>query len=91
MLSFVALAEESLFRGLIQTDLQRVFGTRLGLFLASYLFEVMHMTWRSISEPVFPFFAGYLRGYIYTKSRNLMGPIFLHGVNNTVLAGIFPE
>lgn len=90
MFLFVALAEELLFRGLIQTNLQRVFGTRLGLFLASYLFGIMHMTWRSIPELFFTFFAAILIGYIYNKSRNLMGPIFLHGVNNTALVGVLP-
>jgi hypothetical protein len=90
MLIFVGVAEELLFRGLIQTDLQRVFGTRLGLFLASYLFGVMHMTWRSGMELLFTFFAALLMGYIYNRSRNLLGPIFLHGVNNTILVGILP-
>ena len=90
MLVFVGVAEEILFRGLIQTDLQRVFGTRMGLFLASYLFGIMHMTWRSTAELLFTFFAAILIGYIYNRSRNLMGPIFLHGVNNTVLVGILP-
>lgn len=90
MLLFVGLAEELLFRGLIQTDLQRVFGTRLGLLLTSYLFGIMHMTWRSTLELLFTFFAALLIGHIYNRSRNLMGPIFLHGVNNTVLVGILP-
>lgn len=90
MLFFVGLAEEMLFRGLIQRDLQRVFGDGKGLFLAAYLFGVMHMTWRSVPELFFTFFAGYLLGYIYTRSKNLMGPISLHAVNNTVLVGILP-
>jgi hypothetical protein len=90
MLLFVGVAEELLFRGLIQTDLQRVFGMRNGLLLASYLFGVMHMTWRSSAELLFTFFAAILIGYIYNRSRNLMGPIFLHGVNNTVLVGVLP-
>ena len=90
MLVFVGVAEELLFRGLIQTDLQRVFGMRNGLLLTSYLFGVMHMTWRSSAELLFTFFAALLIGYIYNRSKNLMGPIFLHGVNNTVLVGILP-
>jgi membrane protease YdiL (CAAX protease family) len=48
------------------------------------------MTWRSVLELLFTFLAALLIGYIYNKSRNLMGPIFLHGVNNTVLVGILP-
>jgi hypothetical protein len=90
MLLFVSLAEELLFRGLIQRDLQNVFGDGKGLFLAAYLFGIMHMTWRSIPELFFTFFAGYLMGYMYTKTKSLMGPISLHAVNNTVLVGILP-
>jgi membrane protease YdiL (CAAX protease family) len=64
MLLFVGLAEEILFRGLIQRDLQRVFVPWKGLFLASYLFGVMHMTWRSVAELLFTFFAVLLMGPI---------------------------
>lgn len=90
MLIFVGVAEELLFRGLIQTDLQRVFGMRGGLLLASYLFGVMHMTWRSSAELLFTFFAALIMGYIYNRSGNILGPIFLHGVNNTILVGVLP-
>lgn len=44
MILFVGLAEELLFRGIIQTDLQRIFGKLPGLLSASYLFGIMHLT-----------------------------------------------
>lgn len=49
MVLFVGLAEELLFRGIIQTDLQRIFGKLPGLLSASYLFGIMHLTWRLLT------------------------------------------
>lgn len=90
MVLFVGLAEELLFRGIIQTDLQRIFGRLPGLLSASYLFGIMHLTWRSVPELMFTFLAGYLLGYIYNRTGSLTAPIFLHGVNNVMLVAVMP-
>lgn len=90
MTFFVGIGEEMLFRGIIQTDLQRALGKRNGLLLASYLFGIMHMRWRSPMELVFATLSGYLLGYIYNRTNSLVMPISLHGINNTVLVGILP-
>jgi hypothetical protein len=90
MTLFVGLGEELLFRGIIQRDLQDIFGKHTGLIIASYLFGIMHLTWRSVPELFFAFLAGMLLGYIYNRTNSLIGPIFLHGVNNTVLVGVLP-
>ncbi|MEE8168531.1 MAG: CPBP family intramembrane glutamic endopeptidase [Candidatus Hydrothermarchaeales archaeon] len=90
MTLFVALGEELLFRAIVQLDLQKAFGDRNGLLMAAYLFGVMHLTWRSPTELAFAFFAGYLLGYIYYKTGSLMGPIMLHGINNTMLVAVMP-
>ncbi|MEE8403386.1 MAG: type II CAAX endopeptidase family protein [Candidatus Hydrothermarchaeaceae archaeon] len=90
MTLFVALGEELLFRSIIQVDLQKTFGNQKGLLLASYIFGIMHLSWRSPTELVFAFLAGYLLGYIYNRTGSLVGPIMLHAINNTVLVGILP-
>jgi uncharacterized protein len=90
MTLFVGIGEELLFRGIIQTELQKVFSPKVGLFLASALFGVMHLTWRSVPELFFTFLAGLILGYLYNKTGNLTAPIVLHGVNNTVLISIWP-
>ncbi len=90
MALFVALGEELLFRSIIQVDLQKTFGDQKGLLLASYLFGIMHLTWRSPVELVFAGLAGYLLGYMYYRTGSLIGSIMLHAVNNTVLVGILP-
>ena len=82
MLCFVGLGEELLFRGLIQTDLMKVFGGKMGLVLASLLFAVMHLTWRSLPELGFVFIAALILGAIYWKTKSLVLPIIIHGINN---------
>jgi membrane protease YdiL (CAAX protease family) len=90
MTFFVGVGEEMLFRGIIQTDLQKAIGKWNGLHVSAFLFGIMHMTWRSPVELVFATLSGYLLGYIYMRTNNLTMPIVLHGVNNTMLVGILP-
>ena len=90
MLFFVGLGEELLFRGIIQRDLERVFGWKTGLLLASAVFMVMHLTWRSIPELGFVFLAGGLMGYLYQRTGNLAASLGLHMMNNVILVSIGP-
>jgi membrane protease YdiL (CAAX protease family) len=90
MLVFVALAEEVLFRGLIQRDLGSAFGWKWGLFGSAALFGVMHLTWRSIPELGFVFFAGLVLGFVYWKTRELTIPVIIHAMNNVMLVAIAP-
>ena len=90
MTFFVALGEEVLFRGLVQRNLTKTYGWKIGLLSAGFLFSVMHLTWRSVPELGFTFFAGILFGYIYYKTESLVAPIVLHGVNNVMLVAIMP-
>jgi membrane protease YdiL (CAAX protease family) len=90
MLAFVALAEELLFRGIVQRDMERLLGRGPGLFLGSLLFAIMHLTWRSVPELGFVFVAGALMGYFYQRTGNLAASIGLHAVNNVLLVSIAP-
>ncbi|MFC2015001.1 lysostaphin resistance A-like protein [Chloroflexota bacterium] len=86
----VSVAEEVLFRGLIQKDLAVAFGWKWALFGSSILFMVMHLTWRSIPELGFVFIAGLIFGGLYLKTRSLVAPIMMHGVNNLILVAVAP-
>lgn len=90
MLFFVALGEELLFRALIQRSLSFAFGTTIGLVSASFIFTVMHLTWRSVPELIFVFFGGMVLGYLYYKTESLTAPIIVHGVGNILLVGVLP-
>jgi len=90
MLGFVAIGEELLFRGLIQRSLSSAFGWKWGVFIASLLFAVMHLTWRSIPELIFVFVAGLIFGLLYYRTKSLVAPIVAHGVTNVVLVSVLP-
>jgi len=90
MTFFVGLGEELLFRGIIMSDLERLFGWRTALLAQAFLFGVMHMTWRSIPELGFTFMAGLILGYLYHETGTLLTPIAMHSVNNVVLVSILP-
>ncbi len=90
MIIFVGIGEELLFRGLIQTDLTASFGAKWGLFGASFLFAVMHLTWRSIPELGFVFGAALILGGLYYKTKSLTATIVVHGVNNIMLVAVAP-
>lgn len=90
MAAFVGLGEELLFRGLIQRDMMNLFGWKWGLFGASIMFGVMHLTWRSIPEVGFTFVAGLIFGYLYYRTNSLTASIVAHGVANTILVAVLP-
>ncbi len=90
MFLFVGFGEELLFRGFIQGDLVKAFGWKWGLFGAAALFAVMHLTWRSIPELGFVFMAGLIFGGLYLKTKSLVAPIAMHGINNTILVAVMP-
>ena len=90
MVAFVGLGEEVLFRGLVQRDMTNLLGWKWGLVGASLMFGVMHLTWRSIPELGFTFFAGMLLGYLYYRTRSLTAPIIAHGVGNVILVAVMP-
>jgi uncharacterized protein len=91
MLFFVGLGEELLFRGIIQRELTEAVGWKWALFLASLLFSIMHLTWRSAPEMVFTFLAGAFFGYLYRRTGNLAACTIYHAVNNVMLVAIAPH
>ncbi len=91
----VALPEEILYRGFIQTAWARtapgrgvrVLGARLGAgFLATQaLFALGHLV---VLEPwrLGTFFPGLLFGWLRERTGNIAGPVFLHALSNLFLA-----
>lgn len=90
MLLFVGIAEELLFRALIQRDLTEAFGWKWGLLGASLLFAIMHLTWRSAVELGFVFLSGLMLGFLYWRTKSLVAPIVAHGINNVILVSVLP-
>ncbi|MBL7864827.1 MAG: CPBP family intramembrane metalloprotease [Cyclobacteriaceae bacterium] len=89
VISLIAgLGEELVFRGLIQTELQRALGNpHVGIWLAAAFFSAFHLQ-------IFGFFPrmliGALVGYLYFWSGNLWYPVIAHMLNNGLqLIGLY--
>ncbi len=95
MFFFVAFGEEILFRGLVQTSLEKVFGNPLtSVIVVSSIFAIMHVAYVTslgkALELVYVFGASTAIGYSFMKTRSLILPVIAHGTANTVLFGILP-
>lgn len=85
MLAAIAgIAEEVLFRGVIQPWLERAWGLPVGLWLCALLFGLVHFI-----TPLYCVFAIFMSVYLslsldYGINRNLLTPIVIHGLYDFV-------
>ncbi|MBM4240664.1 MAG: tetratricopeptide repeat protein [Euryarchaeota archaeon] len=84
------LAEELLFRGLIQKNAENVLGRMFGLLYVSLLFTSLHVGWESFIDLIFVFSVSMFYGYAFQRTRSLFGITLSHGLSNTVLFLISP-
>jgi membrane protease YdiL (CAAX protease family) len=71
-------------------DLKRIFGWKIALIGQGFIFGMMHMTWRSVPEIGFTFFAGIILGYLYHRTGSLTSSLAMHAMNNVILVGVLP-
>ncbi len=90
MIFFIGTVEELIFRSILQTRLEKVFGVRSGILLSGGLFGIEHMSYGLIGEIIFAGIVGIILGYIFQKTKNLIFIASIHGIENTILFGILP-
>lgn len=84
------LAEELLFRGIIQRNAENMFGGAFGLLYASLLFTALHIGWHSFLDLVFVFIVSMFYGYVFQKTGSIFGITLAHGISNSVLFLVMP-
>lgn len=84
------LAEELLFRGILQKNAENVFGTILGLLYTAMLFTALHIGWNSFYDLIFVFSVAMFYGYAFQKTRSIVGITLSHGLSNTFLFLVIP-
>jgi uncharacterized protein len=84
------LAEELLFRGIIQKNAENVFGIFLGLLYTSILFTALHIGWNNLYDLIFVFLVAMFYGYAFQKTRSIVGVTLSHGISNSFLFLIVP-
>lgn len=84
------LAEELLFRGIIQKNAENTFGIALGLLYTSVLFTALHIGWDNFYDLLFVFSVALFYGYAFQKTRSIVGVTLSHGISNSFLFLIVP-
>lgn len=92
----VGISEEGLFRGYMQTHLEKFYTVRRAIIIQAILFGVWHFVWNLSPFDLFgmlqyvgiTFLIGLLFGYFYSKTRNLAPLVFAHGLFDSVPQGI---
>jgi len=91
MVFFVGLVEELIFRSMLQTRLNKIFGIWEGILLSSILFGFMHSGYGTPYEVLYTFFVGVFIGYMFYKTQSLPLVTMVHGFVNVFLFGIIPH
>jgi len=85
---FSGVGQELLFRGLILFSLWRWKNWQIAIGLSSVLFGIIHIT-KGINYVLATILIGAFYGYITYRTKNIIGPMIAHGLNNFVLGFLF--
>jgi len=73
------VTEELLFRGYLQTRIEKIFGNAwVGILISALVFGIMHVSWNNIFQVVGTFWMGLVLAFFYYKYRNIKILILLH-------------
>ncbi|MEM2094465.1 MAG: type II CAAX endopeptidase family protein [Candidatus Bathyarchaeia archaeon] len=81
----VGTAEELLFRGLMQSAMEKVVSPMKAVGISATLFGLMHIGWMNPLEVLFAYGAGVVLGYLAWRMDGLLAPIAAHGTGNFIL------
>ncbi|UTW57867.1 CPBP family intramembrane metalloprotease [Kordiimonas sp. SCSIO 12603] len=82
---FAPVIEEIIFRGYLQTALEKKIGPFMALIISSLAFAAAHFDLDTL--PIL-FIAGLAFGYIFQKTKSIYPAMFLHAANNGISSGI---
>lgn len=84
------LLEELVFRGIIQRNAENIMGKLWGIIFTSVLFAGFNISWNSPLDLLFIFAVSMCYGYMFQKTRSIMGISISHGLCNVVLFIVLP-
>ncbi|BDZ71701.1 CPBP family intramembrane glutamic endopeptidase [Methanobacterium petrolearium] len=90
LLLSTGLAEELLFRGILQNNTMKLIGPAWGLLYTSLVFTTMHIGWIYFADLVFVFCVAMFYGYCLIKTKSIMGITLAHGLSNSMLFLVMP-
>ncbi|HNX47439.1 MAG TPA: type II CAAX endopeptidase family protein [Methanomassiliicoccales archaeon] len=90
MVVFVGFGEELIFRGLLQSSIEKHYGKYLAVFVSALMFAIMHSGYRSIPYLIFVFLVGLTLAYAYQRTSSLGLVALMHGLLNFFLFSFLP-
>ncbi|MGI6483691.1 MAG: CPBP family intramembrane glutamic endopeptidase [Methanobacterium sp.] len=90
LLLSTGLAEELLFRGILQNNTMKFIGTGWGLLYTSLVFCTMHIGWIYFADLVFVFGVALFYGFCLIKTKSIVGVTMAHGISNSMLFLVMP-
>jgi uncharacterized protein len=84
------LLEELAFRGIMQRAAEKSLGIKGSLLFSAIVFTVLHIGWQSVIDLAFVFAAGIWWGYVFYRTRSLVGIILAHTFTNIMLFILLP-
>jgi membrane protease YdiL (CAAX protease family) len=87
---FTGFPEELIFRGVMQTATRPILG-RWNWVYVSAIFAVLHIGYQSYIDILFVFAVGLLYGWVFERTRSIIGISIAHGVANVVLFFVAPN
>ena len=90
-LFFTGFSEEFVFRGIILRNSENVISEKYALVFVSLIFTTMHIIWKNPLDIIFVFLVAMFYGYIFQRTRSLLGISLSHGIANIMLFLILPS
>ncbi|CAG0951446.1 MAG: CPBP family intramembrane metalloprotease [Candidatus Methanoperedens sp.] len=90
MFIFVGIVEELIFRYILLTRLEKVYGSIKSLLFSSLLFGIMHASYGIWTEVIFATYFGVVLGFIFQKTRSFPIILVIRGTANVLTFGILP-
>lgn len=90
LLLSTGLAEELLFRGILQNNAIKLIGAGWGLLYTSLVFCTMHIGWIYFADLVFVFSVALFYGFCLIKTKSIIGITMAHGISNSMLFLVMP-
>ena len=83
--------EELIFRGMMQTVARPLIGSRWTIIYVSLVFAVLHIGYQSFIDFGFVLAVGLFYGWIFERSRSIVGVSIGHGLANAILFFVAPN
>lgn len=95
MLLLVAPVEEILFRGILQGSIRDIYNRNIAILVSGILFGFVHIvsivsvsTASALISIAGLSILGIVLGYIYERYQNILVPIMIHGIYNSIIVTI---